>query len=239
MIEGNCFRKWLNAKTVGKKYFAEYMAEDFEKRIAPITKVMMNPPFALKKGDEKEYKFIEHALKQMEDGGLLFAVLPISVLVESEIKTWRKEILLKNNTLLAVVTFPEDLFNPSANVGTLGLFIKKGTAHNFKKDKVYFARCIEDGFKIKKAIRKESKKVRNMLEEIREELKQFIKGKTFKVDNVPEFKKVCLLDENDKNCELIPESYIDSKIPGLDEIEKGVESLVKSCACYIIRNKEC
>jgi hypothetical protein len=78
-----------------------------------------------------------------------------------------------------------------------------------------------------------------MLEEIREELKQFIKGKTFKVDNVPEFKKVCLLDENDKNCELIPESYIDSKIPGLDEIEKGVESLVKSCACYIIRNKEC
>jgi hypothetical protein len=118
------------------------------------------------------------------------------------------------------------------------LFIKKGIPHNFKKDEVYFARCIEDGFKIKKSIRKESNKVRNMLEEIKEELKQFIKGKTQKISDVPEFKKICLLDEEDENAELIPESYIDSKIPSLKEIEKGVEDLVKSCACYIIKNKE-
>ena len=238
MIEGNSFRKWLNAKTTGKVYSAEYLSEDKKNRIPPITKVMMNPPFALKKGDEKEYKFIEHALMQMEDGGLLFAVLPISVLVESSIKSWRKEVLLKNNTLLAVITFPEDLFNPSASVGTIGLFVKKGISHNFEKDEVYFARCIEDGFKIKKSIRKESNKVRNMLEEIKDELKQFIKGKTQKLNNVPEFKKVCLLDEEDENTELIPESYIDSKIPSLKEIEIGVEELVKSCACYIIKNKE-
>ena len=237
MIEGNCFRKWLNAKTTGKTYSAEYLPEDKENRIPPITKVMMNPPFALKKGDEQEYKFIEHALKQMEEGGLLFAVLPISVLVESSIKLWRKEVLLKNNKLLAVITFPEDLFNPSASVGTIGLFIKKGVPHNFEKDEVYFARCIEDGFKIKKAIRKENNKVRNMLEEIKEELKQFIKEKNQKINNVPEFKKVCLLDEEDENTELIPESYIDSKIPSLKEIEKGVENLVKSCACYRIKIK--
>lgn len=256
MVEGNCFRKWLNAKTIGKVYSAEYLTDEQidvddnfyypkpenkkEKRarISPITRVMMNPPFALKKGDEKEYKFIEHALKQMEDGGLLFAILPISVLVESATKSWRKEVLLKNNTLLAVITFPEDLFNPSASVGTIGLFVKKGIPHNFEKDEVYFARCIEDGFKIKKSVRKESNKVRNMLEEIKEELKQFIKGKNQKIDCVPEFKKICLLDQEDKNTELIPESYIDSKIPSLSEIGKGVEELVKSCVCYIIKNKD-
>jgi len=33
---------------------------------------------------------------------------------------------------------------------------------------------------------------------------------------------------------LIPENYIDSRIPTLNEIEKGVEDLIKSCACYII-----
>jgi type I restriction-modification system DNA methylase subunit len=238
MIEGNCFKKWLNAKTTNKTYCAEYLAEDKENRIPPITKVMMNPPFALKKGDEQEYKFIEHALKQMQDEGILFAVLPISVLVESSIKMWRKDVLLKNNTLLAVVTFPEDLFNPSASVGTLGLFVKKGIPHNFEKDEVYFARCIEDGFKIKKSVRKENEKVRNMLEEIKDELRQFIIGKTSKIKSVPEFKKICLLDEEDENTELIPENYIDSKIPSLSEIENGVEELVKSCACYIIRNKE-
>jgi type I restriction-modification system DNA methylase subunit len=238
MIEGNCFKKWLNAKTTNKTYCAEYLAEDKENRIPPITKVMMNPPFALKKGDEQEYKFIEYALKQMQDEGILFAVLPISVLVESSIKMWRKDVLLKNNTLLAVVTFPEDLFNPSASVGTLGLFVKKGIPHNFEKDEVYFARCIEDGFKIKKSVRKENEKVRNMLEEIKDELKQFITGKTSKIKSVPEFKKICLLDEEDENTELIPENYIDSKIPSLSEIENGVEELVKSCACYIIRNKE-
>jgi hypothetical protein len=151
---------------------------------------------------------------------------------------WRKDVLLKNNTLLAVVTFPEDLFNPSASVGTLGLFVKKGIPHNFEKDEVYFARCIEDGFKIKKSVRKENEKVRNMLEEIKDELRQFIIGKTSKIKSVPEFKKICLLDEEDENTELIPENYIDSKIPSLSEIENGVEELVKSCACYIIRNKE-
>lgn len=238
MIEGNCFRKWLNTKTVGSVYSAEYLTEDQENRISPITKVMMNPPFALKKGDEKEYKFIEHALKQMEDGGLLFSVLPISVLVESATKMWRKEVLLKNNTLLAVVTFPEDLFNPSASVGTVGLFIKKGIPHDFEKDEVYFARCMEDGFKIKKAVRKESDKVRNMLEEIKEELKRFIKGEIPKTKSIPEFKNVCKISKDDKEYELVPEAYIESNIPSFEELQIGLDEMIREEAVYIIRNKE-
>jgi type I restriction enzyme M protein len=123
MIEGNCFKKWLNAKSDGKKYCAEYLSDEkidsknnliyypnlndkTEKmdRIAPITKVMMNPPFALKTGDEKEYKFIEHALKQMEEGGMLFSILPVSVMIEKSTKQWRKD-LLKENTILSVIVF--------------------------------------------------------------------------------------------------------------------------------------
>jgi len=33
---------------------------------------MMNPPFALKRGSDKEYKFVAQALQQMQDGGTLF-----------------------------------------------------------------------------------------------------------------------------------------------------------------------
>jgi type I restriction enzyme M protein len=235
MIEGNCFRKWLNAKTSGKNYFAEYLSEDKKNRIPPITKVMMNPPFALKKGAEKEYKFIEHALKQMQDEGLLFAVLPISVLVERGTKGWRKEVLLKNNRLMAVVTFPDDLFYP-VSVGTIGLFIKKGEPHNYKEHEVYFARCIEDGFAKKKGIRKENLKVRNRLEELKEELKNFIiNEKEPKVKNIPEFKKICLLDEEDKDCELVAEAYIDSSIPSFEELENGLDEMIRESLAFKIK----
>ena len=234
MIEGNCFKKWLNAKTSGKNYFAEYLSEDKKNRIPPITKVMMNPPFALKKGDEKEYKFIEHALKQMQDEGILFSILPISVLVEKGTKKWRKEVLLKNNRLLSVITFPEDLFYP-ISVGTIGLFIQKGTPHNYEKHKVYFARCINDGFSKKKGVRKENDKVRNMLEEIKEELTLSIKDKLNQIKNVPEFKKYCLIDKNDKNCELVAEAYLDSKIPTINEVEKGVEEMIREVVAFKIR----
>ncbi|OHA46987.1 MAG: hypothetical protein A2541_01035 [Candidatus Taylorbacteria bacterium RIFOXYD2_FULL_36_9] len=234
MIEGNCFKKWLNAQTDGKVYRAEYLAEDLEKRIPPITKVMMNPPFALKKGSEKEYKFIEHALKQMSDGGVLFAVLPISVLIEKTTKSWRKDILLGGNKLLSVITFPEDLFYPVA-VGTVGIFIKKGTPHNFEKDKVYFARCIQDGFVKKKGVRKESKRVKNMLEEIKEELKNFVAGKSSEFESIPEFKKLCLLDKNDENCELVAETYLDSAIPNLEELKDGLDEMIREAIAFKIK----
>jgi type I restriction-modification system DNA methylase subunit len=234
MIEGNCFNKWLNANTDEKIYHAEFLSEDKKGRIAPITKVMMNPPFALKKGAEKEYKFVEHALKQMVDGGILFTILPISVLVEKETKSWRKEVLLKNNRLLSVITFPEDLFYP-VSVGTVGLIVKKGTPHDFDKDDVYFARCVQDGFAKRKGVRKESSKVRNMLEEVKDELQHFINGKYNKIQDVPEFKKVCKLDKEDQECELVAEAYIDSKIPSESEIEAGVEDMIKEAVAFKIR----
>jgi len=208
MIEGNCFKKWLNAKTTSKSYCAEYLSEDNSKRIPPITKVMMNPPFALKKGDEQEYKFIEHALKQMEDGGLLFAVLPISVLVESSTNKWRKEVLLRNNTLIAVVTFPEDLFYP-VGVHTLGMFIKKGIPHDYEKQEVYFVKAKNDGYVKIKGVRKESKKVRNMLEEVKEELYNFIiNNEQPNNKHILEFKEVVKLNKKEKYIELVPEAYL-------------------------------
>lgn len=234
MIEGNAFRKWLNAKTTGKTYSAEFLTEDTKDRIPPITKVMMNPPFALKKGGEQEYKFVEHALKQMEDDGILFSILPISVLVERGTKKWRKDVLLKNNRLLAVITFPEDLFYP-VSVGTVGLFVKKGVPHNFEKDNVYFARCIQDGFVKKKGVRKENGKVRNMLEEIRDELKAFIKNQNVQEVSVPEFKRICPLDKEDTDCELVAEAYIESSIPSFTELQEGLDEMIREAIAFKIK----
>ncbi len=132
ITEGNCFAKNLVRTTRDSVVTAKY-----EQRVAnkspqsnelAVTKVLMNPPFALKRSDEKEYKFIDYALSQTVHGGLLFSVLPYSVMVKPKgYLKWRKDVLLANHTVLAVVTFPPDLFYP-VGVHTIGAFVKKGTS---------------------------------------------------------------------------------------------------------------
>lgn len=108
IVEGNCFQKHLVRKIVDGNITAKYGKEPGER---VVSKVLMNPPFALKSSDDKEYRFVQHALDQMDEGGILFSVLPVSVMFEAgEERDWRKNALLKDNTLLSVVTFPPELF---------------------------------------------------------------------------------------------------------------------------------
>ena len=108
-------------------------------------KVLMNPPFALKK--EKEWQFVDKALKQTKEDGLLFAVLPVNTMSSSkdgrgEI-TWRQN-LLKRHTLISVVKMPENLFYPFVSKGTYGVTIKAHRPHDIGRDKVIWA-VLEDG----------------------------------------------------------------------------------------------
>lgn len=234
----------IEKKKDKKGHVREYVKEIIDNPSPITTKVLMNPPFALKKGDEKERHFIDYALSQMQDGGLLFAIVPISVMVEKSERHWRAD-FLKKNTMLAVVTFPGDLFNPSASVGTIGVFVKKGVAHDFDNQKVFFTRATHDGYKMKKGKRIRNKNVQDVLSEIKEELKAFIVNQNIKIKDEPEVKKVCLLDEEDcvydqhgklkGNVELVPENYIESKIPTLEELENGVDELIRESVAFRIK----
>lgn len=237
MSEWNCFQK--NIEQTIKDWNQTW---EFKKRVANeitkkpvITKVLMNPPFALKKWDEKERHFINHALSQMQDWWTLFALIPISVMVEWWWwKDWRKE-LLENNSLLSIVTFPDDLFYP-VSVWTVWVFLRKWIPHNFENQNVYFARCITDGFRKKKWKRITDKKERNQIKEIKEELKAFLVNQNLNFENVPEFKKICKLDKEDKNYELVPESYIDSKIPTQKEIDYEIDQMIRDSVWFLIKN---
>lgn len=149
-------------------------------------------------------------------------------------KNWRKK-LLQNNTLLSVITLPEELFYP-VSVGTVGIFIKKGMPHDFDNQNTYFARGVTDGFRKKKGKRIMDNKEINQIQEITEELKTFILNQNSQFNNVPEFKKVCTLDKNDVNYELVPETYIDSMIPTHKEIEQGIEQMIRDSVGYLIKN---
>ena len=239
--EGNCFNNFLRRRVVNtNQVSAEFYtpknnleARNVDDRV--INKVMMNPPFALKSSDDKETKFIDYALEQMDDGGLLFVIVPISVMVEGSSKDWRKNVLLKNNTLLSVITFPEDLFYP-VSVGTVGVFVKKGISHDYSKN-IFFARLINDGFVKKKGKKLFDSSAKNDLPIIQKELKMFIHTGV-KPKDKPQFKQVTKLNVDDKLVELVPEAYLESSIPDPEEIRNGIDKMIRETVSYIIRTKD-
>lgn len=232
IIEGDCFAKWLNTTTKDNILTAEYKSEDAEKRISPITKVLMNPPFPKKKTDYKEYLFIEQALKQMQNEGILFSVLPYACMVKGGgYLAWRNR-LLKENTLLSVITFPEDLFYP-VGIVSIGIFVKKGIPHP-KNQKVLWIRALNDGFLKRKGKRLENSKAKNDLPKVLPMLKSFIKNQRTQIKNVPKFHKSCSIDFDNKILELVPEAYLDDVSLSINEINQNIEQLVKETVSYLI-----
>jgi type I restriction-modification system DNA methylase subunit len=233
IIDGNCFAKWLNVKNKNGGVRGEYLSKDSPNRIPPITKVLMNPPFPKKKTDKKEYLFVEHALKQMQDEGILFSVLPYSCMIKGGgYKEWRKR-LIRENTLLSVVTFPEDLFYP-VGVHTLGLFVKKGVPHP-KGQKVLWIRALNDGRWKKKGKRLEHPKATNDYPKILPLLKKFIKNQQTTIPNIPVFQKASAIDLSDTDAEFVAEAYLDEKPITQDEIIEGMEQLMRDNIAFRIR----
>lgn len=236
IIDDNFLSLSLKKSILNESNTAEYKSKGENEDQEPVNKVLMNPPFALKSKDEKEYKFIQHALNQMEDGGLLFAIIPTSVMTKSgDTKAWRKNQLLAHNTLVSVITLPDKLFYP-VGVHTCACIIRKGYGHDFKKD-VYWAKIKNDGYTVKKGKRLLNNEEDDQLSIISDELKVYIQTGIFLGNNVDEFKRVCPIDKSDDLIELIPEVYLLQKELTEDEVLNGVEDLVRETAAFLIRSR--
>lgn len=231
IIEGNCFYKFLAPLIRNSNKTAKFT--DHQHKTPPVTKVLMNPPFALKRSDEKEYKFVEQALKQIEDGGILFSILPYSCLIKKgKYLTWRKE-LLDKNTLLSVITFPEDLFYP-IGVHTVGIFIKKGVAHPSEQN-VLWIRALNDGFVKSKGKRLPTSRISNDLRKVRNIVKAFVANPRFNVENVQEFQKAAKIDFSDLDLELVPEVYLDEKPINQQEMSERIEQSIRDNIAFHIK----
>jgi type I restriction enzyme M protein len=181
----------------------------------------MNPPFALKREDEQEFTFVEHALDQMTDGGLLLCVLPISVMYASGRElAWRKQ-LLEKNSVLTVISFPNDLFYPQASVEPVIIVIKKGLPQE-ESEQTLFVRITDDGFiKLKKRRLHHGKP--SQMDQLAPEIKKFIFGELVnETKGVLQAKKIAL---NDKNLEIIPQQYLDNAILKIDDLKLSLSSL--------------
>jgi len=233
ICEGNCFAKFLKHTNNGDgAATAKYVSQQSDN--PPVTKVMMNPPFALKRGNEKEFKFIDQALQQMQNGSVLFSVLPYAAMVRPSVyRSWRKNQLLPNNTLLAVVTFPGDVFYP-VGITTVGVFIRKGVPHP-RNARVLWVRALSDGLLKSKGKRLPNPRAKNELEDIRDLVRAFLDNQSCRVPNVNQFTKASVIDWTDKHLELVPEAYLDQAEPCHEDVANGIETAVREMLSYLIK----
>ena len=180
----------------------------FKTEIATQTdKVLMNPPFAHE--SEFEWKFVDRALESMKQGGILFAVVPTTVMssagnLRGEL-TWRTQ-MLKRHTLLGVIKMPRDLFRPQVEKGTYGILIKAHRRHDRNHDPVIWA-VFKDGAHRSKLIPDSQKDSGNM-GQLSSAIRNFVASST-----LPEYQPMQIdhgpigTDENE-HIDLSPENYI-------------------------------
>jgi type I restriction-modification system DNA methylase subunit len=229
IYEGNALNNKF--KKINNEYKRIDLLTQSDKGEAFISKTVMNPPFAIK--NEEEYKFVDHALSQMIGGGLLFAVIPNSIItsandMKGEI-TWRKE-LLNRHTVKAVVKLSDELFCPIASKGTYAIIIEAHKPHNFDKN-VLFA-IMDDGFTMKKAKRIVSDNLPSNIALITEKIKEFIVLDR-KIENIEKVIGLSKLNTNDNTFDLAPESYLQST----SDFDQTFEITTNLLQAFINQNK--
>lgn len=224
IIEANCFSKFLRRTVVEGVPTGQYSTKEPDKSDEAVTRVFMNPPFALNKGHE--WKFVESAMKSMQDNGVLFVIVPMSVVTEGGVTgAWRTP-LLNTHTLMAVISFPEELFYPVHNQ-TVAVILKKGVPHP-KGQKVFWGRIVNDGFRKSKGRRLPTKAgAANDLETIRPKLSAFLRDGPEGTANVPEFMCAAELDFSDPILEFAPEAYLNSRVPSADELMSRLSTQIR------------
>lgn len=235
IINDNCLARGLVTATVKGEASAKDVSRDVARKgQKAITKVLMNPPFALKKSDEKEFRFIDHALEQMEDGGLLFSILPCSAMVKGgTYKTWRKN-FLKKHTMLSIITLAEDLFYPQSQPPALAIVVKKGFPHPIEQG-VLWIKITNDGHRKIKGKRLPDSKVPNDLEKVKLLMQSFVANPNVQIGNIPLFQRVAKIDFDDTELELIAEAYLDEKPLTLNDIQEGVEETIRDTVAFLVR----
>lgn len=108
---------------------------------------LLNPPYKAAKNDIEELEFILNNLSLIEKGSLSISIVPMScATATSGTKKQLKEKLLKEHTLEAVFSMPNELFhNSNAIVNTCVMVFKAKEKHP-ENYKTYFGYWKEDGF---------------------------------------------------------------------------------------------
>lgn len=119
------------------------------------TIALLNPPFPEDKKAYQSFEFIEHALRFLEEGGWVAAIVPPAPIIsDDKANSAFRERVLRNAQLEAVFGLPVDLFQPGASVNTYVMVLRKNAGGHQLKNPVLFARCPTDGFEMSKGAKR-------------------------------------------------------------------------------------
>ena len=156
IVQGSCFDE-----------VPRFIADDVRFNV-----VLMNPPYnAMAKQVPKEYSktwgsstqdpskgfyFVKFILDQMNRNGMqgrLAVLLPMACAIgNSSLISQMKVEVLKNNTLDAVFSLPDDIFYPGASACACCMVFDVGIPHRTSNRETFFAYCKDDGFKKRKKL---------------------------------------------------------------------------------------
>lgn len=103
---------------------------------------LLNPPFAQGDIEQAELYFVKHMLDSLTKGGIGIAIVPVSCAITPQ--PARVE-LLKNHTLEAVMSMPDELFYPVGTVTCIMVFTAH-IPHSISNKKTWFGYWKNDGF---------------------------------------------------------------------------------------------
>lgn len=119
------------------------------------TIALLNPPFPEDKKAYQSFEFIEHALRNLEEGGWLAAIVPPAPIIsDDKANSAFRERVLRNAQLEAVFSLPVDLFQPGASVNTYVMILRKTSSGHQLRNPVLFARCPTDGYEMSKGAKR-------------------------------------------------------------------------------------
>ena len=210
IYDGNCFdhQFWIRDNQVFYTMPEEEIPEGANK---PFSRVLMNPPFKISRS---ESEFIDYALAQTKEGGLLFAVLPAVIIGGIRDKRgfdfpqWRSE-LLKRHSVKAVLKLDKNVFYPIAE-GTYILILEAHKPHVLNSE-VFMGMLFDDKHRPRKSKMLSDYDMTDNVEIMTEELRRFLVGQSVELSK-PREQVVTTLNP-DHGCLFSPEAYLKNKQP--------------------------
>ena len=154
IVQGSCFDEVPKFIKDGISFDVVLMNPPYNAMVKQVPKEFSKKWGNAKQDPSKGLYFVKFILEQMNENnmrGKLAVLLPMACAIgNSSLMKQMKNEILKNNTLDAVFSLPDDIFYPGASACACCMVFDIGTPHASAKRETFFAYCKDDGFKKRK-----------------------------------------------------------------------------------------